>query len=150
VAVAPARIDNFRGRHLFLSNFWEEDLWYRGRLYRTAEHAFQAAKAADQDEYEHVVSAPTPAEAKKRGRRVQKRPDWDVMRVPIMLEILCAKFAPGSRLAGALENTGDLELVEGNTWGDVDWGVCRGDGLNLLGRLLMIVRDNNRKIASRS
>lgn len=37
----------------------------------------------------------------------------------------------------ALVGTGDAMLVEGNTWGDKFWGVCRGEGENQLGKLLM-------------
>lgn len=37
--------------------------------------------------------------------------------------------------------TGDSQLIEGNTWGDTYWGVCRGKGQNKLGKLLMKVRD---------
>jgi len=39
-----------------------------------------------------------------------------------------------------LLDTGDQELVEGNTWNDTFWGVCRGEGQNNLGKILMKVR----------
>jgi predicted NAD-dependent protein-ADP-ribosyltransferase YbiA (DUF1768 family) len=45
-----------------------------------------------------------------------------------------------------LDSTGDLELVEDNTWGDRFWGRCNGTGLNNLGRLLMEVRDEFRAV----
>ena len=57
-----------------------------------------------------------------------------------MLEGLCLKVAD-EQLADWLLETGDEELVEGNTWSDTTWGVCNGVGENKLGRLLMIVRD---------
>jgi predicted NAD-dependent protein-ADP-ribosyltransferase YbiA (DUF1768 family) len=44
------------------------------------------------------------------------------------------------RLANALLATGQAQLVEGNTWNDTYWGVCHGEGLNVLGMLLMQVR----------
>ena len=37
--------------------------------------------------------------------------------------------------------TGDAELIEGNNWGDTFWGVCNGRGENMLGKLLMEIRD---------
>jgi predicted NAD-dependent protein-ADP-ribosyltransferase YbiA (DUF1768 family) len=39
-----------------------------------------------------------------------------------------------------LIDTGDQELIEGNWWGDVIWGVCNGKGENHLGKILMEVR----------
>jgi len=43
-------------------------------------------------------------------------------------------------LREALLDTGNAKLVEGNYWGDVEWGVCRGKGKNKLGKILMKVR----------
>ena len=63
-----------------------------------------------------------------------------------MRSILEAKFAV-PELRDALLATGDAELVEGNTWGDVYWGVCGGRGRNQLGRTLMRVRDDIRRRA---
>jgi len=51
-----------------------------------------------------------------------------------------AKFEQNPDLAAKLIATGDEELVEGNTWGDTYWGVCRGVGQNKLGKILMNVR----------
>ncbi len=47
-------------------------------------------------------------------------------------------------LAQRLLATGDAELVEGNNWGDRFWGICRGEGRNELGKILMKVRDELR------
>lgn len=43
-----------------------------------------------------------------------------------------------------LLSTGDLEIIEGNHWGDTFWGVCNGTGENHLGRILMQVREDLR------
>ena len=40
-----------------------------------------------------------------------------------------------------LKATGDAVLVEGNWWRDDFWGVYEGKGQNILGKILMIVRD---------
>jgi len=58
--------------------------------------------------------------------------------------LLQQKFKHGSPLADLLLKTGTQDLVEGNTWGDTFWGVCRGKGKNHLGRLLMLVRQELR------
>ena len=45
------------------------------------------------------------------------------------------------QLRQMLVDTGDEELIEGNTWGDVIWGVYKGVGTNWLGKLLMEIRE---------
>lgn len=48
-------------------------------------------------------------------------------------------------LRAMLLATEDVELVEGNSWNDTFWGVCKGVGLNWLGQILMKVRDECRR-----
>lgn len=61
------------------------------------------------------------------------------MRVKVMRELLAHKFVWPVN-AEPLEATRGSILIEGNTWGDQFWGVCRGRGENMLGRLLMDIR----------
>lgn len=137
-------IDSFRGEYRFLSNFYACPIVYESELYPSLEHAFQAAKTTDSDERKWVRLAARPGEAKRRGRRVTKREDWDDIRVSVMSELLFQKFND-RLLRQRLLNTGDAELIEGNDWGDVFWGVCRGRGENWLGKLLMEVRDSTKQ-----
>ncbi len=139
-ASAPARIDRFRGDHAFLSNFHRAPFKWQGRLWSTSEAPFQAAKTRDERMRERIREAPSPAAAKRLGRRADLRPDWEHVKDDVMHSILQAKFAV-PELRDALLATGDAELVEGNTWGDTYWGVCGGRGRNQLGRTLMRVRD---------
>ena len=143
---APARIDRFRGKHAFLSNFHGHPFEWRGRSYSTSEHAFQSAKARDERMRERIRAAASPAEAKRLGRRADLRLDWEHVKDDVMHSILKAKFAVPA-LRDALLATGDAELVEGNTWGDTYWGVCGGRGRNQLGRTLMRIRDDIRRRA---
>ena len=143
-------IDKFRGEHHFLSNFWIEPFEYEGQTVATGEHAFQAAKCKPGDEAirERVLTVrradgtPSPTLAKKMGKKVPLRPDWDEARIGVMREVLAAKFAAGSPLADRLLATGEAELIEGNTWRDTFWGRTRDKdgnwtGQNWLGVLLM-------------
>ena len=57
-----------------------------------------------------------------------------------MYEIVKDKFSRNPELRVKLLNTGDIELIEGNYWGDTFWGVCNGKGENHLGKILMRVR----------
>ena len=140
----PERIDQFRGEHAFLSNFHRHPLHWDGRTWPTAEAAFQAAKTHDARERERIRTAPSPAQAKRLGRRVDLRPDWERVKDDVMHAILQAKFA-APQLRAALVATGDAELIEGNHWGDVYWGRVDGRGRNQLGRTLMRIRADIRR-----
>jgi predicted NAD-dependent protein-ADP-ribosyltransferase YbiA (DUF1768 family) len=85
----------------------------------------------------------TPAEAKREGRKLKLRPDWEDVKIDVMYELLRSKFKLYD-LADRLIKTGDSRLEEGNTWGDRVWGTVDGVGENNLGRLLMIVRSELR------
>lgn len=136
-------IDSFRGRYGFLSNFYRHARPIRlldGSECFTVEHAFQAMKTHDPGERRRIVAAKTPGKAKALGRRATLRPDWDREKLGIMREVLRLKFQNNPELKDKLLETGDAELIEGNTWGDTFWGVCRGRGENHLGKLLMELR----------
>lgn len=132
-------IDKFSGQHSFMSNFYFSTVKYKGEVYKTVEHAFQAAKTANDEERKHVQGAGTPGEAKKRGRKVELRSDWEEVKDDVMLELLRIKFS-SEDMRDKLLATGTAKLIEGNHWGDQYWGVCRGKGKNRLGQLLMKVR----------
>ena len=143
-------INNFDGDYAFLSNFYPSRIIYDEEyghvIYAdTVEHAFQAAKTLIPEEREEIRKAETPGKAKRMGRAVTLRPDWEEVKTDVMRECLRSKFrfAP---LAIDLINTGDEELVEGNTWHDNCWGNCTCEqcankpGENRLGKLLMEIR----------
>jgi ribA/ribD-fused uncharacterized protein len=107
----------------------------------TVEHAYQAAKSMDPQVRRKIQGAGSPGEAKRLGRNVILRSDWDEIKLSVMEDLLRQKF--GSKnigMSAMLLRTGTLELIEGNTWGDVYWGVCNGKGENHLGKLLMKIR----------
>lgn len=132
-------ITNFHESHRFLSNFYPSPIVIDGMRCATVEHAFQALKTEVVASREWVRSAPTAAEAKKRGRQVEMRADWDAVRVSEMRRCLREKFSD-LELMAQLQATGDEELIEGNYWHDYFWGVCDGRGKNWLGKLLMEIR----------
>lgn len=135
-------VTEFKGQYYFLSNFYHSPFLYKDILWPTSEHAFQAMKVTHVPVWKVVAQLPTPREAKIWGRSVEKRGDWNNIRVDVMRDVLRAKFLkPG--LAARLRYTGDAILQEGNTWGDTFWGIDlrTGKGENWLGRVLMEVRD---------
>lgn len=135
-----ANIDNFHGEHAFLSNFYPSPIEMDNKMWPTVEHAYQACKTRDPAEREKIRQAKTPGVAKRLGRQVKLREDWEACKLYLMDWLLRKKFAIPA-LKTALEATKGYTLVEGNTWNDTFWGVCRGKGKNHLGRLLMDIRD---------
>jgi len=135
------RIDCFRGAYGFLSNFYHAPVTWEGLTYLNSEAAFQAAKVLSDEERAAFLYL-DPARAKRMGRRVTLRADWEQVKVGIMEEIVRAKFTQNPELGALLAATGDAQLVEGNTWGDTYWGVDsrNGKGSNHLGKILMKVR----------
>jgi len=57
-----------------------------------------------------------------------------------MRAVIWAKFSQNPELAKKLVATGDRYLEETNWWGDKIWGVYRGEGQNLLGKIIMDAR----------
>lgn len=133
-------VRGFFGEYRFLSNFYPSPIEINGKKYDTVEHFYQASKATNEEDHEHVRTSPSPGIAKHRGQRIPVREDWNQSRLTIMLEGLIAKFEQNELLAEKLCDTETGELVEVNNWGDKFWGVCGSDGQNNLGKLLMFVR----------
>lgn len=131
-------ISSFTGHYRWLSNFHPCQVKW-GLVFPSVEHAYQAAKCV-RHEGRRKFLGKSAAQAKRIGRTVQQRPDWEMVKLRVMEYLLRQKFAAGTQLAACLVATDDQELIEGNTWGDRYWGVCNGQGQNHLGKLLMQIR----------
>ena len=129
--------------HGWCSNFAPYPIKARGRTWPTTEHFFQAQKfenASDQEEIRRANS-PMLAAGMGRDRKRKLRRDWDSVKVAVMREALQAKFSQHEDLARLLQATGDAKLVE-HTENDDYWGDGGdGSGSNMLGRLLMELRE---------
>lgn len=133
-------IPEFRGEHYYLSNFFTAKVTYNGLTYENNEAAFQAQKTLSDMERNLFTNLP-PNEAKRLGRRVKLRKDWESVKDQYMYEIVKEKFSQHPELRLKLLGTGSKILVEGNNWKDTYWGVCNGVGENKLGKILMRVRE---------
>ena len=138
------RITKFRGSNYFLSNFYEAPVKYLGMTYRNNEAAFQSAKVINTKHANQriVFTHLDPKEAKRKGRHVQLRPDWEKVKDQVMHDIVYAKFRNNPVLTTKLLATENTILVEGNTWHDTYWGydIRQRRGQNKLGKILMQVR----------
>lgn len=132
-------IKSFKGGHFFLSNFYRRPVQYRGLLFGSTEAAYQAEKPISEVLRQEFISL-SPSESKKLGRKVTLRSDWEEIKDQVMEDILRCKFSQHEDLKQRLLATGEAYLIEGNDWEDTYWGVCKGVGLNKLGKLLMKIR----------
>ena len=142
-------ITEFKGEYHFLSNFYPWPIEFQGKMFPTLEHAYQAAKfTAWPEVVQEILDCPTPGLTKylAHKHRAKVPPCWfDYVRELVMFSLLMQKFDKESALYDRLCATGPFtELIEGNTWNDTFWGVCNGEGDNVLGRMLMTIRDNQR------
>jgi ribA/ribD-fused uncharacterized protein len=146
-------IRQFVGEYFFLSNFYEALPLIKidGKYWPTTEHYFQAMKSLDEKEQEKVRACSTPGFAKRAGRHVTLRDDWQQVKEEVMLKALRVKFQNPELEKKLLDTNNDI-LEEGNTWNDMYWGkdLKSGMGHNRLGILLMQVRDERRKAISQS
>ena len=134
------KIDNFKGEYFFLSNFYPTKIKYNGIQYLNNEAAFQAQKCTTMED-RIKFSYLNPSDAKKLGRRIILRNDWESVKISIMREIVFEKFKQNPHLTEKLLDTGNIYLEEGNNWGDRIWGTVNGVGRNELGKILMEVRE---------
>jgi len=131
-------INSFTGKYSFLSNMYPHSA-----IGKSVEHYFQAAKSTSAEDYQYVVDAVDGYEARARGKKILMRDDWSECKEDVMFNELGVKFYVYPSMQKMLLDTGDEELVEGNTWGDRYWGVDvrTGIGENKLGKMLMQIRE---------
>lgn len=141
-------ITQFTGQYRFLSNFHPCNIIFDGETYPSVEHAYQAAKTLDSEERKTIRACSTPGKAKRAGRKVNLRPDWNHVRLSIMTSLIATKFSIPD-LGRKLRATYPACLVEGNYWHDDFWGAClcfkcrNTKGQNHLGKILMTERDQH-------
>ncbi len=131
-------IDSFTGKNYFLSNFSHSKIRMNGLTFNNGEAAFQSHK--DPSRASEFVGL-NPSAAKRLGRSVKLREDWEEVKDHIMYQVTVAKFSQNMLLKEKLLATGDKDLIEGNNWNDKYWGVCDGEGKNMLGRILVLTRN---------
>lgn len=130
-------INSFSGKYRFLSNFYPCRIVVEDIIYPSTEHAYQAMKTEDTSLRMDISLLDTPGKAKR-----YKPPDpdgwYDGKGYAVMSLVTRLKYED-STLRQMLLDTGDAELIEGNTWNDTYWGVDikTGKGLNNLGKILM-------------
>jgi ribA/ribD-fused uncharacterized protein len=147
---APREVIHFysaSGAYGCFANFSPHPVRLKGRTWPTSEHYFQAQKFAGTEHEEAVRQARSPMIAARMGRSRRRplRPDWERVKDAVMREVVLAKFSQHDDLRAVLLGTGDAEILE-HTENDAYWGDGGdGRGRNLLGKILMSVRDELRR-----
>ena len=157
-----AVIAEFRDEYACFSNFglgevrWRHPDMQGAVIWARREHAFQAAKTAQLREIREIWETGNPGDAKRLGRQVTRRDDWEQVKKLYMHQIVLAYFQQHEVERAVLLRSAPRLLIEGNGWGDDYWGAvpimrCKQRnakhwtadlaGHNYLGRILMSVRD---------
>lgn len=137
---------NFYSHHAeygCFSNFSNHPVELKGKAWSTSEHYFQAQKFAG-TKYESQVrkcQGPGEAAAMGRDRSLPLRADWEQVKDNVMRAAVLAKFLQNEEAQDELLSTGDEKLVE-HTKNDKYWADGgNGTGKNMLGIILMEVRE---------
>ena len=131
------------------SNFAPYPIELDGKVWPTSEHYFQAQKFAGTEFEEEIRREGSPMIAARMGRDRGKplRDDWERVKDEVMRRAVLAKFTQHEGPRKILLGTGDAELVE-HTRNDSYWGDGGdGRGRNMLGRILVEVREELRRTA---
>ncbi len=156
----PANTENIDEIHFYrsnekpygvFSNLHRTPIVFEGREYPTSEHAYQAGKASKEAVREWILSAPTPSLVAMAAHGLYTWdivPNWSKIKFDRMRDVLRAKFTQHEHLKQLLLDTGKARLVEAGTTDNLvnrTWGEVNGKGKNMLGVLLMEVREELRK-----
>jgi len=128
------------------SNFYKTNINLDGKIWPTSEHYFQAMKFDDPVIQEKIRNASTASQAAKMGRSrsIPIKDNWNSIRDDTMYKVVKAKFTQNKNLRDILLSTGTEDLVEASPY-DSYWGWGpKKDGKNMLGKILMIIRDELR------
>lgn len=136
------------------SNLYRRPVKFEGEVFVTSEHAYQAGKARKPEVRRWLMEAPSPALLAMAAHGLyywDVAPGWSTGKFARMRAVLRAKFSQHVDLGELLMSTGDARIVESAT---VDnevnrlWGEVAGVGRNMLGTMLMELRDEMRLGAS--
>lgn len=117
---------------------------WRGKLYPTAEHAYQAAHffdtAPEMAENIRLQRSPRLASDVANQNSNLDDPQWPIRKLEIMEEICRCKLDQHEYIQDTLRRSGDMEIIEANP-SDQFWGSgTNGSGANELGKIWMKLR----------
>jgi ribA/ribD-fused uncharacterized protein len=132
------------------SNLYKRSIVFEGIEYPTSEHAYQAGKPRKDVVRKWLMDAPSPSLLAMAAHGLYSwdiSPDWSKTKFERMKGVLVAKFTQHQDLKDLLLSTDKARLVESATVDNTVnrlWGEVNGVGKNMLGVLLMEVRESLR------
>ncbi len=132
------------------SNLHKRTIFFEDREYPTSEHAYQAGKARKESVREWILSAPSPSLVAMAAHGLyiwDITPNWASIKFDRMRQVLRAKFTQHEDLRNLLLSTDNARLVEATKTNNAVnrlWGEVNGKGKNMLGVLLMELREDLR------
>lgn len=125
------------------SNFAHYGFELEGKYWMTSEHYFQAKKfeGTEYEELIRLLDNPMKAAEMGRNRNLPLRKDWEDVKDDVMRKAVFEKFSQNKETREVLFDTGIEEIIE-NTTNDYYWGCgTKGNGKNMLGKILMEIRE---------
>ena len=100
-------------------------------------------KTIDNEQRLEIAKIHNAGSAKRAGRNLDLRSDWEDVKFDIMVAISYLKYVADCFYQPALLGTGEAEIIEdAGKWDDCVWGIGKeGQGQILLGLALMRTRD---------
>ena len=129
------------------SNLYRRAIEFEGETFVTSEHAYQAGKARKPEVKAWLMAAPSPSLLAMAAHGLyywDVAPGWSKTKFDRMRGVLRAKYTQHQDLQDLLLSTGDAKLIEtATTDNEVNrlWGEVNGVGQNMLGVLLMELRE---------
>lgn len=87
------RIERFDGEHRFLSNFYRSRMMAGGLMFQSLEHVYQVSKTVDLKNRREIAALSSPGEAKRAGKKLPLRSDWEEVKLTVMEALLRQKFS---------------------------------------------------------
>ena len=137
-----------KGPYGCFSNFSSHPIYLDESVWPTSEHYFQAQKFENYKDRSEVMMAKSPMEAAIKGRDRTRplRLDWEQIKDDVMKKCVKAKVMQHEDVRKLLLSIPDTEIIE-HTARDSYWGDGgNGTGKNILGKILMEIRDDLLKI----
>lgn len=134
------------------SNFGHTPIVVEGVTFDTSERLFQLMKFKDEEPVKAIFSANNPKMTSKHWEKTHRREDWGNMIIDAMKFCLTKKYEQSEEFRQELERSKGKTIVEDQSSfpkkNPDAWGVKLLEdyyvGPNLLGRLLMELRDNGK------
>lgn len=123
------------------SNFARYPIIVCNQYWPTTEHFYQAQKTLDMELREKIRTAKTPREAANIGRSLKLRKDWEEKKNWYMTVAVLMKVLQHEEIRELLISTGNKIIKEHTDVEDYWSDGGDGSGKNMLGRILMRVRD---------